>query len=335
MIEIDGSEGEGGGQVLRTSLGLSALTGQPFRITKIRAKRARGGLLRQHLTGVRAVAEVCGATVDGDTLGSTALTFVPGPVKAGSYTFNVGTAGSAGLVLQAVLTPLLVADGPSTLVVTGGTHNPTSPPAPFLEHVLFPLIERMGPQVRIRLDRYGFYPAGGGQYTVEITPAPLRPLILEERGPIRRVEPVAVVANLPRRIAHRELETLREMLGLETRAGRTDEVPSAGPGNVVWIEAEAEHVTEVFTAFGRKGTTAELVAREAGEECARWLASGAPVGAHLADQLLVPMALAAGGSYLTHELTEHTRTNAGIIGRFLDRTFSFVETVGGTRVSVR
>ena len=334
MIEIDGSEGEGGGQVLRTSLGLSAITGQPFRITKIRAKRSRSGLLRQHLTGVRAVAEVCGATVEGDHLGSTSLTFRPGPTRAGSYTFNVGTAGSAGLVLQAVLPPLLVADAPSTLVVTGGTHNPTSPPAPFLQHVLFPLIERMGPQVRIRLDRYGFYPAGGGQYTVEIAPAPWRPLVLEERGAIRRVEPIALVANLPRRIAHRELDTLRALLGLEPRAGRSDEVPSAGPGNVVWIEAEAEHATEVFTAFGRKGASAEQVATEAGEECARWLASGAPVGEHLADQLLVPMALAAGGSYVASSLTEHTRTNAVIIGRFLDRRFSFEEREGGVRVSV-
>lgn len=332
--EIDGSQGEGGGQVLRTSLGLSAITGLPFRITKIRAGRAKPGLLRQHLTGVRAVAEICGATVDGDVLGSTALTFTPGAVRPGAYTFEVGTAGSAGLVLQAVLPPLLVADGPSTLVITGGTHNPASPPAPFLEHVLLPLISRMGPQVRLTLDRYGFYPAGGGQYTIEVTPGPLRPLVLEERGDVRRVEPVAVVANLSRHIAHRELETARRQLGLEPRAGRTDEVRSAGPGNVVWIAAEAEHLTEVFTAFGRKGASAEEVAGEAATECAQWLASGAPVGEHLADQLLVPLALAAGGSFRTVKVSEHTRTNAEIIRMFLERSFTFVPDDGGVRVSV-
>src|SRR6185295_18962730 len=159
MLKLDGSVGEGGGQILRTALALSALTGQPFQIDRIRAQRRKPGLMRQHLTAVRAAAEVCQATVAGDSLGSMALSFVPGAVKAGSYSFAVGTAGSATLVLQTVLPPLLVAAGPSTLTIEGGTHNPLAPPFDFLERSFLPLVARMGPQFEARLERWGFYPA--------------------------------------------------------------------------------------------------------------------------------------------------------------------------------
>lgn len=336
MLTIDGSEGEGGGQVLRTALALSAVTGAPFRIAGIRARRSKPGLLRQHLTGVRAVAEICGAEVEGDALGSGALTFRPGSVRPGAYHFAVGTAGSAGLVLQAALPPLLSASGPSTVVVEGGTHNPSSPPAPFLEHTLVPLLGRMGPQIGFRVDRLGFYPAGGGQYTVSVAPAPLRPLSLESRGAVSALEPVAVVANLGRRIAARELDVVRQALGLERRAGRIAEVPGPGPGNAVWIEARTDALTEVFTAFGRKGVAAEDVAAEAVAELAGWRdCSDVPVGEHLADQLLVPLALAGGGTFRTVPPSLHTQTNAALIERFLPVRFRLDEEGGGAwRISV-
>lgn len=318
MIELDGAMGEGGGQVLRTALALSALTGTPFTIRRIRAKRHRPGLLRQHLTGVRAVAEVCGAEVSGDQLGSTELTFRPGPVKAGTYSFAVGTAGSAGLVLQAVLPPLMAAGGPSRIEVSGGTHNPASPPGQFLHHALYPLIARMGPRVRIELEAWGFYPAGGGRYVVDVEPAPWRPLDLEERGGIVEIDLVAAVANLDPSIARRELVTARGVLGLDREAGRVLEVPSPGPGNAVLAVVRAEHVTEVFTGFGQKRVAAEAVAASMAKECAAWRDAGVPVGMHLADQLLLPLAL-AGGAFRTVEPTPHTVTAADVIARFLGR----------------
>ncbi|MEQ1503567.1 MAG: RNA 3'-terminal phosphate cyclase [Myxococcota bacterium] len=334
MIELDGSQGEGGGQILRTALALSAITGSPFRIRGIRAGRAKPGLLRQHLTGVRAVAAVCGAAVDGDALGATSLTFRPGRVSAGAYRFEVGSAGSAGLVLQAVLPVLLVADGPSTVVVTGGTHNPSSPPAPFLVNTLVPLLNRLGPTVTLTVDKCGFYPAGGGQYTVEVAPAPLRPLELVHRGELRRVEPVAIVSNLRRGVAHRELDAARQALGLAPRAGRVIDAPSPGPGNAVWIEAETDAVTEVFTAFGEKGVEAEAVAAEAAAAFAAWRDADVPVGEHLADQLLVPLALAGGGVVRTTAPSLHTTTNVAVIRQFLDRSFALVPHPTGATITV-
>ncbi len=318
MIELDGAQGEGGGQVLRTALALSAWTGQAFRIRRIRANRARPGLLRQHLTGVRAVAELCGAEVDGAALGATELTFRPGPVRPGEYTFAVGTAGSAGLVLQAVLPPLLGASGPSRVTVSGGTHNPASPPAQFLEHALFPLISRMGPPVTLRHEAWGFYPAGGGRYVVDVAPAPWRPLALEARGALQELELVAVIAHLDPRIAQRELVAARSILGLDREAGRIHEVESPGPGNAVLALARAEHVTEVFTSFGQKGVGAEDVAAAMARECVAWRDADVPVGEHLADQLLVPLAF-AGGTFRTVAPTLHTQTAIEVIARFLGR----------------
>jgi RNA 3'-terminal phosphate cyclase (ATP) len=329
VLTIDGSFGEGGGQVLRTSLALSAITGTPFTVHHLRAKRSKPGLLRQHLTGVRAVAEVCGAEVRGAALGSTELTFAPGEIRPGEYSFSIGTAGSCGLVLQAVLPVLVSAAGPSRVVITGGTHNGAAPPAPFLQHALLPLVRRMGPTVRLTVDRCGFYPAGGGQYTVEVAPAPLVPLVLEQRGELREIVPVAVVSNLPTRIGERELGVVRKELGLPGSAGRVEVVDSPGPGNAVWLEAHAEHVTDVFTGFGRKGAPAEQVAQEAVDELVAWRERDVPVGEHLADQLLVFLALAGGGRFRTVPPSLHTTTNAAIVSRFLDRSFRFEDEPDG------
>jgi len=325
MIRIDGAFGEGGGQILRTSLALSCVTGQAVEIRRIRAGRQRPGLLRQHLCCVRAAAALTGAQVEGDHLSSDSLVFRPGPLRGGAHTFAVGSAGSAGLVLQTVLPPLLAAPEPAHLVLTGGTHNPSAPPADFLQRSFLPLLGQMGARVELSLERHGFYPAGGGRYVVDVQPGALTPLELpSERGPVRW-EVVARVANLPRHIAHREVVAACRRLGLDAAAHTSEEVEADGPGNVVHVIAETDEITEVFSAFGRHGARAERVGREAADAARQWLASGAVVGRHLADQLLLPMALAGGGRFLTERPSRHTQTNVHTLRAFLDVDVSLRE----------
>jgi RNA 3'-terminal phosphate cyclase (ATP) len=317
-VVIDGSAGEGGGQILRSSLALSLATGRPFRIEKIRAGRKKPGLLRQHLTAVTAAAEVGGADVRGAVLGSTELSFSPADVRPGEYHFAVGTAGSATLVLQTVLPALLTAPHPSSLVLEGGTHNPFAPPFDFLAKAFVPLVERMGPRVDVILEQPGFYPAGGGRFRARVEPAPrLDRIDLLERGEIRRKLARAMVSHLPRNVADREIKTVRDLLSWDRQALAVEEVTSSGPGNVLMLELECEHVTEVFTAFGERATPAEAVAQSAVKEVLEYLSSDAPVGRHLADQLLIPMALAGGGSLRTVAPTRHTTTNIEVLKQFL------------------
>ncbi|MEN0067159.1 MAG: RNA 3'-terminal phosphate cyclase [Myxococcota bacterium] len=319
MLTLDGRQGEGGGQVLRIALALAAITGTPFRIHNIRGGRAKSGLLRQHLTGVRAVAEVCGARVEGAELRSQELTFVPGAVKAGAFEFAVGSAGSAGLVLQALLPVLWHADGPSTVQVSGGTHNPSAPPADFLMRTLAPVLATMGFAMELSLDQHGFYPAGGGAYRVSVTPGPTKPLSLLERGAVQKVEVTSIVANLPANVGQRELTAVKAALPVENLVTTIETVRSPGPGNAVVVAVESEAVTEVFTAFGRRGRPAEDVGQSVAESATAYLDSGVPVGPHLADQLMLPLAI-AGGQFSTGALTEHSRTAIGIIAQFLERS---------------
>ncbi len=327
MISIDGSIGEGGGQILRSALGLAMVTGQAFRMINIRAGRDKPGLLRQHLTAVNAAVEISGATVDGNAISSRELIFKPGTVKPGDYTFSIGSAGSTTLVLQTILPALLVASGPSTITVEGGTHNPFAPPIDFLEKAFLPLINRMGPRVTVTLERAGFYPAGGGRVCISIEPTTtLQPLHIPERGEIKRRQARAVVAALPGEIAKRELKKVEKMLGWTGDLLQIRQLPEDwGPGNMLTLEIESEHVTEVFTGFGMKGTTAETVAEQAVQQARRYLAADVPVGEHLADQLLLPMALAGSGSFLTHHPTQHTKTNIAVISRFLPVAIALME----------
>ena len=326
MIDIDGSSGEGGGQILRTSLGLSLVTGRPFSIRRIRAGRKKPGLLRQHLAAVRAAREVSRAEVDGDELGSLNLIFTPGEVRPGEYRFAVGSAGSATLVLQTVLPGLMIADGPSQLVLEGGTHNPFAPPFDFIQKAFLPILERMGPRLTAGLDLAGFYPAGGGQISISIGPEAkkLRELDLVERGPIVRRSARAIVSKLPLHIAQREVDVIRRKMSLPDDCIETAEIDSPGPGNVVLIEIESRHVTEVFTGFGQKGLPAEKVAARVVREAKRYLNAGVPVGEHLADQLLVPLAL-AGGRFRTLLPSAHVTTNVETIERFLDVRIQIAE----------
>lgn len=319
MLEIDGSFGEGGGQIIRSSLALSLATGTPFRAVNVRARRSRPGLQRQHLTALRAAAEVGAARVTGDELHSREFTFVPGTLQPGDYRFDIGTAGSTMLLLQTLLPVLIAADAPSRLTLQGGTHNLLAPPFEFVERTLVPLLNRLGPHISLDLDRPGFYPVGGGKVRVEIEPAPLQRLELLERGKQQSVQATATVSKLPVHIARRELKVVAGLLSLKSRRLHiVDETRSPGPGNVVSIVAVFENVTEVFTGFGERGKPAERVAREAAKEAKRYLDGIAPVGEHLADQLLLPLALGGGGAYRTFALTPHSTTNIDTIQKFLD-----------------
>lgn len=319
MLTIDGSFGEGGGQVLRTALALSLVNGRPFRIENIRAGRKNPGLLRQHLTAVNAATQISQAEVTGASIGSRELTFAPGSVAADNYSFAIGTAGSTTLVLQTILPALLVASGPSTVILEGGTHNPFAPPFNFLEKAFLPLINRMGPMVRAELERPGFYPAGGGRMSVTIEPASLRRLDILTRGDVKARRATALVANLPITIAQRELKVIAKKMSWPNEWTNAEMAEgSAGPGNVVTIEVESENVTEVFTGFGERGLRSEAVAEKAVQEARRYLGSEAAVGEYLADQLLIPAAMVRGGSFTTLPLSRHTTTNIEVISKFLD-----------------
>jgi RNA 3'-terminal phosphate cyclase (ATP) len=319
MLTIDGSQGEGGGQILRSSLALSLVTGKPFRIHSIRSRRRRPGLMRQHLTAVQAAARVGAAEVEGDHPGSLQLSFAPKTIHPGHYHFSVGTAGSCTLVLQTVLPALCLAAGASNIVLEGGTHNPFAPPFDFIARAFLPLVTRMGPKVTAILKNPGFYPAGGGRFVVHIEPAScFKPIDLLHRGDLLAYRACATVARLPRHIAEREIRTIGNMLGWGDEYLCIEEIAeSQGPGNILSIEVASENITEIFTGFGERKVTAEKVARQAGRQVMEYLAAGVPVGPHLADQLLLPMALAGGGSVRTMAPTLHTTTNIEVIKTFL------------------
>ena len=327
MITIDGSTGEGGGQVLRTALALSLATGQPFQLERIRERRPKPGLLRQHLTAVQAATAIGHAEVEGDVLGSRELRFIPKAIRPGDYRFAVGTAGSATLVLQTVLPPLLTASSASTLVLEGGTHNPWAPPFDFLERVFLPLVNRLGPRVEASLARPGFYPAGGGSFTVTIQPtAALKPLDLRVRGDVVSRRVTALIANLPRHIGEREVRTAVNGLNWSPDCGVVTALAGiAGPGNVVFVEIESAHVTEMATGFGEAAVAAEAVADGAMKQMRRYLAAGVPVGEHLADQLLTILALGGGGVFRTVTLTRHALTNIEIIRLFVDVSIDVID----------
>ena len=327
MLTLDGSHGEGGGQVVRSSLALSAATGTPFRIANIRAGRNKPGILRQHLTALRAAAAVTGADVTGDELGSSEFTFVPGPIRAGDYAFGVGSAGSTMLVLQTVLTSLLLADGPSTIQLKGGTHNPSAPTFDFIARSFLPQIAALGGRVESKLVRPGYFPAGGGEVVFQIEPAN-KPgeLLLLERGAKLEHSGRVDVSNLPTRIAEEERTgAIRKIGWLPEQVECRQIKGSSGPGNVVSLTLRYENVTEIVTAFGIKGVRAKSVGARAGGLARDYMKLTAPVGRHLADQLLLPLALLGGGSMRATELSRHTRTNADVLSWFLGDVVQFTD----------
>ena len=335
MLHIDGRLGEGGGQVLRTSLSLSALTGRPFRLTYIRANRSKPGLRPQHLTAVRAVARTCGAALVGDAIDSRTLEFRPAmPPQPGVYHFDVndvargGSAGAVTLIFQAILWPLLFAAGRSRVTLRGGTHVPMSPPWHYVAHVLRPALARMGAMFDTELEAWGWYPVGGGVMTAAIEPAILLSAPAFERIPVERVEGVAAVTNLPADIPQR---MARRATNLLAAAGlRPDIEPrretGAGPGAGIflWLPGGG------FGAIGRRGWPADQVAEAAVAETLAFADNTAMVDRHLADQLLLPLALAHGRArYTTDQLTLHTVTNADLLRLWLDTRIDIAGDLNG------
>jgi RNA 3'-terminal phosphate cyclase (ATP) len=320
MINIDGSIGEGGGQILRTSLALSMCTGKPFCLQNLRAKRPKPGLLRQHLTAVQAAAAICGGEVLGAEIFAPEVMFVPGPVRAGNWKFSIGTAGSATLVLQTVLPALLGAASPSTVTLEGGTHNPFSPPFHFIARVFLPLLKMMGVESTAEISQWGFYPAGGGKVSFTLTPpaAGLKQVDLSERGELVRADILTAVAKIPFSIAEDEKEQIVHSVRFPITEAKAIEAPSIGPGNVAMLACEFANSRALFTAFGQMGVSRKKVAHEVSSAANRLYKTGVAVDEHLADQLLIPMALAGGGRFSTIAPTPHTTTNIEIIRRFLD-----------------
>lgn len=320
-LVIDGSAGEGGGQILRTALSLSMATGTPFVLERIRAGRTKPGLMRQHLTCVKAAALICNAEVEGATLGSSRIVFRPGPIMPADHTIEIGSAGAISLVLQTLALPLALA--PSTrrsrITVRGGTHVPWSPPFPFLEQAWLPLMRRAGAAIDLELISTGFYPAGGGEIAMTVSPAgALAPLHLGETTVLSRLRLQGIVSDVSEALARRELTAAAELLRGHSVELASGMVRSPGPGNALWLVArdEGTGICNVFSAIGDPNAEAEEIGRGVAEAFLAWSESGTSVDAHLADQLMLPIALAGSGGFTCNELTLHSRTNIEVIHAF-------------------
>lgn len=325
-LRIDGSLGEGGGQVLRTALSLAALLKRPVEFFNIRAKRKKSGLRPQHLTAVKALAEIAAAELHGAHVNSTELFFAPQTIQGGQYRFDIGTAGAASLVFAAVLPPLLFTTAPSRVVITGGTHVPFSPPIHYIDSVFLPALRQMGGQVAVTLRRWGWYPKGGGEIEVNINPCKvLQPFQSADRGKLNCLRLLVGLSNLPAHIAEREAAYVKNRLAKEGYgvAGRIVSEESYDNGNMVFLLSTFEKAAAGFSVLGKKGRPAEKVAEEV---CRQWFSfvnvAGATVDLHLADQLVLYMALAKGKSFfITERITEHLQTNINIIEQFLPVCF--------------
>jgi RNA 3'-terminal phosphate cyclase (ATP) len=325
MLHLNGSYGEGGGQILRTALSLAAILQQPFRITEIRRRRKRPGLLPQHLTGVNAAAEICGAKVSGNQLNSTELAFEPGPIRSGSYRFDVaeetGSAGSVTLVIQTILPILFWASERFQVKILGGTHVPFSPCYDYLERVLIPFLRRLGFHLESEIHRYGFFPVGRGEVRLETEPVPkeaLAGITLTERGELRQTRLVSAVARLPESIAERQRNRFLTCLGHRDPTIQLRTVPAQSPGTYVFFECQYENVAVGFTGLGARGKPAEKVAEEAYLEFDQYRQGHGVLDPHLADQVLLFLVLAGKPSaFTTSAVTNHLLTNLWVIEQFL------------------
>ncbi len=336
MIELDGSQGEGGGQILRSALSMSLLTGEPFRLQRIRARRPKPGLAAQHLTCVLAAQAIGGASVDGAKLGSTELTFTPGQVTPGKYHFAVGTAGATALVLQTIYLPLARCAAPSVVTIAGGTHVKAAPCFEFLERTWAGYLRHLGFDLGLKMQRRGFYPRGGGSIQADIAPC-LHPRTLraEPTPPQRAVCAGSIALGLPKGIAERQADRLAARLKKLKLEGDCDvEAGPGGPGTIVWVEFPTAPAPTVFFSLGERGKSAERVADDIADQIARYIRSGVwPVDAHSGDQLLLPLLLAAGPSEFTvAEVTNHLQTNAAVLGRFSERRIAIEGDVGNTGI---
>jgi RNA 3'-terminal phosphate cyclase (ATP) len=343
LLVIDGSQGEGGGQILRTSLSLAAVTGRPVQLVNIRAGRSRPGLAAQHLTAARAVAAICGGQLQGQALGSQTITFTPGPLTGGAYAFDVSlespSAGSTCLIVQALLPALLFARQDSEITLHGGTELPWSPVYQYLHEIFTPLVRSMGGDFAVNRGRAGWYPAGGGEVRIQVRPLeqPLRPLQLLARGELTSLICHSLISDrLPNHVLTRQYQACRLALGPPGRqmVAETHKTPSLSPGTTCLAMARfASGATGGYTALGARGKPAEQVGAEAGEGLRQFLRGGATVDHFLADQLLLYAALAQGESmFVAPEATNHLRTNAAVIEQLLGVVTHFETTAQGLQV---
>jgi RNA 3'-phosphate cyclase len=320
-VLIDGLEGEGGGQVLRTSLALSMLTSQPFEMIRIRAKRPNPGLQPQHLQALLAAQQICAATVEGAQKGSRHVRFIPGETRGGPYRFDIGTAGAASLVLHTLYLPLSRCDQPSTLHIHGGTHVPWSPSYPHLVDAWLPCLRSMGFRLELNLLRAGFYPHGGGELVVTIQPVTtLQPLSLVSRGDLQELRVFSAHTNLTDEVASRQARAAERLLrqaGLRPVMEETH-IPSLSRNTVCAITGTFQNTQVCYSALGERGKRAEQVAEESCRAFLTFLHTDATVDEYVADQLLLPMALANGPSMLrTPRITSHLVTNIATLQKFL------------------
>ena len=338
LIEIDGSYGEGGGQILRTSLALSAILKKPTTIHHIRAKRKNPGLRPQHLKGAEALAQIAGAKIQGARIGSGVLTFAPQNIHPGVYRFQVGngkrSAGSVTLLLQTLLPVLGLAPEHSRLTLMGGTHVSWSPPFQYVSEVLFPALGFMGISAQGTIERWGWYPQEGGIVRMEIQPScELKPITCLDRGALKRIHGLSATTNLPKHVAERQRDyaakRIREEMGREAEINLLYDVPGVGTGSFFFLVAESEKMVAGFSSLGERGKRAEEVAREAVEPLFDYLRSEACVDSHLADQIPIFMALAEGdSSFTTHRITQHLLTNLWVIRQFVKARISLTGELG-------
>ena len=322
LIAIDGAFGEGGGQIIRTAVSLSALTGQAVEITNIRAGRSKPGLQAQHLTAVRAAAALCGAALRGAELGSQYVRFTPGvPSDAPSFDFAVGTAGATGLVAQTVLVPMTFPSGETRQAeITGGTHVPNAPTADYLAAIYAPLLARMGVTAKVSMSRAGFFPKGGGALHLRVNGSLQSPIDLTERGKLKRLRLTITTAQLPSHVAERGQNALRkELRGYGVPViPEIRELESSGPGAAILLTAECENGLGGWSSVGERGKPMERVAGEVLRDFQKWYATETGADAHLADQLVLPCALVPAESrWTTPEITEHLRTVLWVTAQFL------------------
>jgi len=335
--QIDGRYGEGGGQILRTSLALASILRRPLEIHHIRGGRKRPGLRPQHLMAVKAMASITGGKMKGDEPGSMHLFFEPGQIKAGSYSFDVGTAGSTSLVLQTMIPALLFGKGVSRVVITGGTHVPWSPCFHYLREVFAPAVAGMGNVLTLDIERWGWYPKGGGQIKAGISPiSRLRSTERAQRGELKEIRLLSAVSNLSMSIGERQKDQLIKRFhshGFKTPRVEVVNAPSQGTGTLVFLMCSFEGGTAGFTSLGQKGKRAEEVADDACSDLFQFLASDAAVDEHLADQLILYMALAKGrSSIFTERITTHLKTNIWVVEQFLPVRFRADEIKGSVSV---
>ncbi len=325
MIEIDGSFGEGGGQILRTSLGLSCLFNKPFRIFNIRKGRKKPGLMPQHLTCVKAAQLLSDAKVSGDYKGSTELLFEPYKVKGGDFFFDIGTAGSTALVLQTLIPSLILSKEKSTVTLKGGTHVPFSPSFHYISEVFIHILKKIGININLSIDSYGFYPKGGGKITAEIFPVTgIKPLKITERGNLIRIKGYSAVGNLPLSIAERQRNALLQKISSQITNDSHEhveiqciDVPTPGQGTFLFIKADWKHSVAGFTSLGERGKRAEKVGEDAAEEFMQYYLSGMAFDPYLPDQIALYLSLCKDESIFTTScITQHLMTNLWVISLF-------------------